>query len=74
MLNDASAVAATAHAVTAGPTGQQGKRQQFSGDRGRTPKVAGAVRILIHSTPAPRISRGVIGLRPTPMPDGQLWK
>ncbi|RLV83676.1 hypothetical protein DV515_00016423, partial [Chloebia gouldiae] len=45
---------------------------QFSGDRGRTPKVAGAVRILIHSTPAPRIPRGVIGLRPTPAPDGQL--
>ncbi|RLV63337.1 hypothetical protein DV515_00018375, partial [Chloebia gouldiae] len=44
----------------------------FSGDRGRTPKVAGAVHILIHSTPAPRISRGVIGLRPTPAPDGRL--
>ncbi|XP_074389115.1 uncharacterized protein LOC141727126 isoform X2 [Zonotrichia albicollis] len=31
--------------------------QQFSGDRGRTPRVAGAVRVSIHSKPAPSTSR-----------------
>ncbi|XP_062354551.1 uncharacterized protein LOC134047429 [Cinclus cinclus] len=36
------------------------------GDRGRTPEVAGAVRELIHSTPAPGDSWGVIDPRPTP--------
>ncbi|CAN8219541.1 unnamed protein product [Coccothraustes coccothraustes] len=42
------------------------KRTNFSGDRGRTPRAAGAVRVLIHSTPAPSDSRGVIGSCPTP--------
>ncbi|RMB97595.1 hypothetical protein DUI87_25959 [Hirundo rustica rustica] len=40
---------------------------QFSGDRGRTPKVAGAVReVVIYSTPAPGDFWGDINLCPTP--------
>ncbi|XP_066193180.1 serine/threonine-protein kinase PAK 3-like [Sylvia atricapilla] len=40
--------------------------QQFSGDRGRTPKAAGAVRELINSTPAPGDFWGDINPCPTP--------
>ncbi|XP_062370210.1 uncharacterized protein LOC134057228 [Cinclus cinclus] len=42
------------------------KNESVFGDRGRTPEVAGAVRELIHSTPAPGDSWGVIDPRPTP--------
>ncbi|RMC03631.1 hypothetical protein DUI87_19807 [Hirundo rustica rustica] len=38
----------------------------FSGDRGRTPKVAGAVREVIYSTPAPGDFWGDINSCPTP--------
>ncbi|RMB97052.1 hypothetical protein DUI87_26500 [Hirundo rustica rustica] len=38
----------------------------FSGDRGRTPKVAGAVREVIYSTPAPGDFWGDINPCPTP--------
>ncbi|KAM7022200.1 uncharacterized protein M8220_016897 [Acridotheres tristis] len=41
-------------------------RQQFSGDRGRTPEAAGAVRELIYSTPAPGDFWGDINPCPTP--------
>ncbi|RMC21777.1 hypothetical protein DUI87_02646 [Hirundo rustica rustica] len=40
--------------------------EQFSGDRGRTPKVAGAVREVIYSTPAPGDFWGDINPCPTP--------
>ncbi|XP_039909884.2 zinc finger protein 586-like, partial [Hirundo rustica] len=42
------------------------KCPKFSGDRGRTPKVAGAVREVIYSTPAPGDFWGDINSCPTP--------
>ncbi|RMC21081.1 hypothetical protein DUI87_01938 [Hirundo rustica rustica] len=42
------------------------KSIMFSGDRGRTPKVAGAVREVIYSTPAPGDFWGDINPCPTP--------
>ncbi|RMC02457.1 hypothetical protein DUI87_20850 [Hirundo rustica rustica] len=43
-----------------------GQYEPFSGDRGRTPKVAGAVREVIYSTPAPGDFWGDINPCPTP--------
>ncbi|XP_066194419.1 uncharacterized protein [Sylvia atricapilla] len=51
------------HQAMTSPTGDT---PEFSGDRGRTPKAAGAVRELINSTPAPGDFWGDINPCPTP--------